>query len=287
MTPSISVVFITLNEESNLLTALRSVENWVDEIIVVDMKSDDRTPEIAARFGAKVVNHERIPFFDAARKYGVELVKSEWVLVLDADEEISPGLAGVIIEWLRADQLDVIDLPWANLAFSGFGPHESGFPEYHPRLFRKSAVILDGYDGRIHGFFSFKEGSRRKRIAANFPAICVRHYTNPTVVDFVSKINRYTTVEAIQRYDGLRSSIKLVVATLIRPPKAFVRHYLLRRGFLDGWRGLWLSLMFVFYEVLTLAKVWEMTLHDGRVPEAEEAKKLMKELVGREDVRSR
>ena len=92
---SVSAVVMTLNEERNIEYCLRSVRSWCDEVIVVDMVSQDRTREIAGRYADEVLEHERIQGFDAGRTKGFERATGDWILSIDADEVITPELA----EW--------------------------------------------------------------------------------------------------------------------------------------------------------------------------------------------
>ncbi len=278
MKQKISVVINTLNEEQNLPYALRSVRSWVDEIVVVDMYSDDRTVEIAKQYGAKVYQHERILAFDAARKFAIEQATNSWILVLDADEEITAALSIAIREIIACNNYDVINLPRANLALSGFAPHESGYPEYHPRLFRKPNINLNDYTAKIHTFFDFIQGSRYITIKGSYPELCMLHFTNPTVTFFIDKINGYTTIEANQRYAN-PTNLLLIYLVAIKTLKAFVVHYIKRRGFLDGWRGFWLSIIFVIYEFLVASKIWEKKLYNGSLPTVDQARETMRNLV--------
>src|SRR5262245_29586580 len=93
MAPGISVVINTRNEEKNLPHALRSVRPWVDEIIVVDMCSEDRTVEIARSFGAKTFPHEPLGYCEPARAFALGQATQPWVLILDADEMVPAPLS--------------------------------------------------------------------------------------------------------------------------------------------------------------------------------------------------
>ncbi|MBU2808831.1 glycosyltransferase family 2 protein [Acidithiobacillus ferrooxidans F221] len=278
MKQKISVVINTLNEEVNLPYALRSVHSWADELVVVDMYSEDRTVEIAKQYGAKIYYHKRIAAFDGARQFAIEQASNEWILILDADEEISPNLAMSINDIIQEDQFDVIELPRANLALSGFAPHESGFPEYHKRAFKKK-FVKDGYKGKIHTFFQFTPAARITKITASYPDMCVRHYTSPTVSAFFYKINRYTSVEAVDRYNSNTNNVMLIALLLFRPLKTFFIHYVKRQGFRDGWRGFWLSVIFFIYELMTVAKIWEIKDNCGHQPTDDGALERMREHV--------
>ena len=98
----ISAVIMTLNEEHNVEFALRSVRPWCDEVIVVDMMSDDRTQEIARRYVDQLLTHERVGFVEPARVQGFAAATGDWIINIDADEVVSPGLARSCGSWPRA-----------------------------------------------------------------------------------------------------------------------------------------------------------------------------------------
>lgn len=282
MKNKISVVLNTLNEEDNIAFAIRSIRKMADEIVVIDMMSDDSTKEIAENLGAKVYDHERIFFFEEARKFALNKATSEWILVLDADEVLTSGLCNKIEEIIIDDKYDVVHIPRANFVLSGFASHESDFPEYHMRLFKKEFVDIEGYRARSHTFFEPLEGARVGKISPQYPEVCMLHYTNPTVRSFIDVINkRYSENEALERYhqDNYRKKGKYLFMVLIRPFKAFFVHYFKRQGFLDGWRGFWCSIIFVMYEWIMLAKIWEAGLYDGKLPTEKEAIERMRKLV--------
>jgi glycosyltransferase involved in cell wall biosynthesis len=91
------VVINTLNEERRLPYALRSVQDWVDEIVVVDMHSDDKTVEIAEAFGARIFTHERVGYADPARAFAFARATGDWILILDADELVPRASRGVCV----------------------------------------------------------------------------------------------------------------------------------------------------------------------------------------------
>src|ERR1043166_1643983 len=101
----ISVVVNTLNEEKNLPACLESVR-WASDIVVVDMHSNDRTAEIATKAGCRVFQFERTGYVEPARNFAIAQAKHPWVLVLDADERVSPGLATWITEKLPSQSAD-------------------------------------------------------------------------------------------------------------------------------------------------------------------------------------
>src|SRR5688500_11736752 len=94
--PKVSVIINTLNEETNLPDCLESVR-WADEVVLVDMHSDDRTMAIAGEFGCRMFSHERTGYVEPARNFAITQAQHDWLLVLDADERVSPGLA----QWIK------------------------------------------------------------------------------------------------------------------------------------------------------------------------------------------
>ena len=130
MTISISVVIITLNEEANLPYALRSVRAWADEVIVVDMHSDDRTRQIAKEYGARVYLHDRVGYPEPAREFALAKTKGDWILILDADELIPARLARLLQSIAISDKADAVSIPRLNYLLGtpavgmGWGPKQ-------------------------------------------------------------------------------------------------------------------------------------------------------------------
>jgi hypothetical protein len=136
---------------------------------------------------------------------------------------------------------------------------------------------IDDYKGNIHTLYQPKDGIRIKKLHASFPESCIYHITNPTLEFFVDKINRYTTDEARVHYSSKRKFSKTRV--LLSGLKEFWLHYIVRRGYRDGWRGFWLSLVFVFYKFLVFGKTWEMGLHNGNYPSTRDARDSMRSFI--------
>lgn len=255
MNPSISVVVNTLNEEENLANALSSVVAWVDEIVVVDMHSDDGTQEIARRFGARVVLHERTIAPDGARAFALEQATSTWVLVLDADELVPPRLADHLVEIARSSQFDAVRIPMVNymfgrqVKFTGWGPHQ----DHHMRFFKRTAVQASS---TIHAGFTPSATANVLHLTADRDLHLI-HFNYLTVEHFLAKLNRYTTVEALQaNRRGERASPG---SALVAGLRTLVSRYLRRQGFRDGWHGLLLSVLMGLYTFVTHAKMIELS----------------------------
>jgi glycosyltransferase involved in cell wall biosynthesis len=254
MKPRISVVINTLNEEKNLPYALRSVRTWADEIVVVDMHSEDRTVEIAREYGAKVYFHDRILAFDGARAFAVSQATGDWVLLLDADEMIPQPLSEKLIQLASEDTADVVNISRLNyllggpLWHTGWGPHQ----DRHSRFFKKDKIDLNP---RIHRFIHPAQGARVLTLPYQ-GRMAFHHFNYVDCAHFLDKLNRYTTIEAQQAFErGERSTrVKAILHALLEFANRFIR----KQGFRDGWRGFYLSLFMVFYRLAIYAKLKEL-----------------------------
>jgi glycosyltransferase involved in cell wall biosynthesis len=224
---SLSVVIITLNEEENLPRCLASV-SWADDIIVVDSHSTDRTREIAASFGARVFPVEWRGF-GAAKQEGVNHAVGDWILSLDADEEVTPELAAEIKDIRTDGRLDGYYISRRTL-FLGRWIRHCGWSDGVLRLFKKGRgrfdealihekVVLDGRAGLLKGE--------------------LLHYSYPTLESYFDKFDRYTTMGAESALRQGKSARWYDV--VLRPPASFVKHYVSKQGFRDGIEGFTVS----------------------------------------------
>jgi len=254
MAPTISAVINTLNEEKNLPLALGSVRPWVDEIIVVDMYSDDRTVEIARDFGARVFSHERVGFADSARAFALEQASGDWILILDADEVVPRPLSERLRNIACSNSTDVVRIPWLNYLLGAPLMHTSWGPEQdtHLRFFKKDCVRATS---DLHNYLHPVAGARVLKLWFE-PGLAIVHFNYVDSQHFIEKLNRYTTIEANQLFE--RGERITPVGALARGIWEFGRRYIKDGGWRDGWRGFYLSLFMVFYRIATAAKCEEL-----------------------------
>jgi glycosyltransferase involved in cell wall biosynthesis len=252
--PSISIVINTFNEEQNLPFALRSVQNWASEIIVVDMHSDDSTVDIARQFGAKIYFYERLGFADPARAFAISQATKDWILILDADEIILPQLCTKLISIIEENKYDVIMIPRLNyflgspLKYSRLGPHQ----DKHARLFRKGCLKTSS---NIHNFLHPLPNARIFELPY-IPNEAIVHFNYINISHFIERMNRYTSIEAQQaRARGEKATSFRIIFKIA---KEFLGRYFIYQGYRDGWRGIYLSLFMVFYHLTTFAKLTEL-----------------------------
>lgn len=222
---SLSVIVITKNEAAHIGACLDSVA-FADEIIVVDSGSTDDTCEIAAARGALIACTEDWPGFGQQKNRALDLATKEWVLSIDADERVTPELAQVIQRELAAPQADAYKIA----RLSSFGGrwirHSGWWPDHVLRLFRRGTARFK--DVAVHE--SVIPQAAPRVLDGHF-----LHYPYASLEVFIAKINHYSTEAALLMHQqGRRSS---VLGAFAHALWTFVRHYLLRRGFLDGWQG--------------------------------------------------
>lgn len=248
---SISVIINTFNEEKNIKNALDSVQSWADEIIVVDMFSDDQTATIAEEYGAKVFYHERVGYSEPARAFAVEKASHDWILILDADEMIPKPLSEKLFKIIRENQYDIVMIPrqnyllGTNISHTGWGPEQ----DYQMRFFKKGKIE---FKSTIHKYMTPDPNSKITRLSFE-DKIAIIHFNYLNINHFVDKMNRYTSVEAKQLLLAKtpRMPSSKVIFLLI---KEFIYRFFIKRGFKDGWRGFYLSGMMVFYRLLMYGK---------------------------------
>jgi glycosyltransferase involved in cell wall biosynthesis len=259
MSERISVVINTLNVERTLPYALRSVQ-WADEIIVVDMHSEDRTAEIARTFGAKVYLTQGPGVNVPARAFAIAQASNEWILVIDADELVPESLCRELKEIARSSSAEAVELPFVNyllgaaLSYTGWGPSQDS----HLRFFRKGKMIASPL---VHHELQLLENAVVSRVEYDGSNAIV-HFAYGDVSHFVEKLNRYTTIEAKQAFErGDRANGWLA---LPRAARQFLQRYLRLHGYRDGWRGLYLSGLMAMYRWTTHAKLQELESTGGR-----------------------
>ncbi len=246
----ISVVINTLNEEKNIAKAIASVEKINNEVIVCDMHSDDRTVSVAEQLGAKVYEHKKVGYVEPARNFAVEKAKGDWVLILDADEEIPPILADRL-KTISIDKqsADYYRLPRKNIIFGKWIKHSRWWPDYNIRFFKKGYV---SWNEIIHSVpMTVGKGLDLESVEEN--AIVHNHYQS--VEQYIDRLNRYTTYQktALQK-----KGYKFKWQDLIKEPvQEFVGRYFQGEGYKDGLHGLALSLLQSFSEMVLYLKIWQ------------------------------
>lgn len=245
----ISVIINTLNEEKNLPRALSSIKDFADEVVVVDMKSDDKTVEIAKKAGAKVYEHKRTGYVEPARNFAIGKAKGDWILILDADEEVPKSLAKKLKDLSKKPTANYYRLARKNLVFGKWVKHSRWWPDYNIRFFQKGFV---SWNEMIHSV-PITQGK-----GLDLPAkenLAIVHYHYNTIEQYIERMNRYTTFHSKRLIkDGHEFSWK----DLIKKPTAeFLSRYFAGEGYKDGIHGLCLSGLQAFSEFVLYLKIWQ------------------------------
>ncbi|PYR94943.1 MAG: hypothetical protein DMF84_02810 [Acidobacteria bacterium] len=250
--PKLTVTVITRNEGENIGPCLASVA-WADELVVIDAGSTDDTVAIARRHSARV-EVRSWPGYGAQRNYAASIASNDWILTIDADERVSPELAAEIKNVLATEPARRgYRMPRVTWYLGRWIRGTDWYPDYQVRLYDRHAghwndrrvhesIALDGEPGLLHHD--------------------LQHFAYRDISHHLSTIDQYTTLAAEQwAEEGRRVSLAGVI---VHPPFAFLRNYVLKRGFTQGAAGLLVSLLNSYYVFLKMAKAWELDRSGAR-----------------------
>jgi glycosyltransferase involved in cell wall biosynthesis len=245
--PGLSACIIARDEEDRLPACLDSL-GFCDEILVVDSHSRDRTREVAAERGARVIVREW-PGHVAQKEFAIREARHDWVLCVDADERISPALAEEIVRLrqVRFDGCAGYYLPRLSRYLGRWIRHGTWYPDWKLRLFDRRRGRWGGRDP--HDRVELERDAATRRLRGE-----MLHDPYRSFAEHLATIDRYTTTMAEQLHaDGRRARLSDIA---LRPPLRFLGFYVLRGGCLDGWRGLLLAYLAAHYVRLKYAKLW-------------------------------
>jgi len=227
----LTVCTITLNEEKSLPRALDSVRDVADQIVVVDCGSKDRTQEIARQNGAAVFDRAWTSY-EEQWNFAASSAANEWIFVLAADEELSPELRASLLEWKQHQpQFPVYEMARKAHYLGAWINHCGWYPDYQRRLYRRDSARFAGI---IHEVLRFE--GQPGRLKGD-----LLHYTMDSFAEHEDKVGRYTTLAARQMYEAGKRSWR--TAMWLATPWTCFSTFVLRGGFLDGYRGWLISRM--------------------------------------------
>jgi (heptosyl)LPS beta-1,4-glucosyltransferase len=255
---SIAAIIITKNEELNIADCLKSV-SWADERIVVDAQSTDRTADIAKAASAAVFVRPW-PGYGPQKNFGIDQARTEWILILDADERVTESLRDEITALLRRNEDPAItgyEIPRRNYFYGKWIQGGGLYPDHQLRLFRKTAGRYD--DVLLHE--NFRLSGRTGRLEG-----CLDHYSMPTVGHHVRKMMRYTSLGAQEK---LKTASQIGAWTIATHHLGTVlKTLIVRRGYQDGLYGVIVAMFAGLHTFVKYAKAWE-TLNVKRDPPRE------------------
>ncbi len=274
----ISILIPAKNERANLAACLESCR-FADEVVVVDSASTDGTPAIAAEYGAQVINFAWDGQFPKKKNWALTNIawRHEWVFILDADERITPALASELRRIVVAPECDGYYVNRRFWFLDGWLLHCGYYPSWNLRFFRHRLGRYEQFSGvsetrsgdnEVHEHVVLQ--GRAGRLQHE-----MEHFAFPTIDIWVEKHNRYSNWEArlLASEEGQqdaattaldpelarRRQLKRLASRLpFRPTLRFFYHYVVRVGFLDGYRGFAFSRLMGYYEFLSVAKAHEL-----------------------------
>jgi glycosyltransferase involved in cell wall biosynthesis len=250
----VSAVIIALNEEDKIGDAIRSVD-WADEVLVVDAESTDKTPQIAAEMGAKVMTRQWPGFF-AQKQFGVEAAENDWIFSLDADERVSAELISEILS-IKENGPDASGYRIPRLAYYMGRPirHSGWYPDWQLRFF-------DRGKGRwknvlVHESVEMESGTVIGKLRGE-----ILHYSVESAAEHHEMIGkRYAPLSARQMFERGQTTNAFSIA--LAGPTAFFSSYVLKRGFLDGLPGYCIARFAAHHAFLKHALLSEMQNKGG------------------------
>lgn len=244
----ISVLINTFNEERNIRNCLESVK-WADEIVIVDMYSDDKTVDIAREYTENIFFFERMGYADPARQFALEKASHDWILVVDADELVPLKLKNRLMEIAENDQCDVVYIPRNNY-FSGKLINGMGWgKDTQSRFFKKGYL---NFGEKIHDFFNINEKARIYHIKDREEGFI--HLTYLDIEQYLDRMNKYSTIEANNIFEGKKERSSLFKNLLLIFART-IKELILFKFNKDGFRGLSIGILSINYDLNAYIKL--------------------------------
>lgn len=248
---TVSVAMIATNEEKNLPRTLSAVHGWVDEIVIVDSGSKDSSPEIARSFGAKHSFNRDFRGHPEQKNIAIGQCTSDWILLLDADEVVTPELRSEMEAALTAPQFNAYWMPRLNIFMTRWMRHGGLYPDSKLRLFRRGVALAKENDGPHQTpFYAGEKGQFRNHLL---------HYGYPDFANYLEHMNEYSSasVDSLGRKKSGSAEAVILLQSFANPFFQFLKNYVFRLGFLDGAEGLVFHLNHAVYAHWKYVKVWE------------------------------
>ncbi|MFA5750176.1 MAG: glycosyltransferase family 2 protein [Candidatus Shapirobacteria bacterium] len=245
----ISAVINVRNEAENLSKCLKSIKNFVDEIIIVDMESTDNSVQVAKDAGAKVFNYRPMKYVEPARNFALSKATGKWILLLDPDEYLLKTLKKELLNITKRNDVDFVKIPRQNFIFNKWIKHANCWPDYLIRFFKKGAVT---WQKEIHSQ-PITKGNGVTLLDSEKLAIKHNNYQN--INQFITRAMRYSNIQA----DELATQDYKVKTSdfILKPIQEFNSRFFFAEGHKDGLHGLIFCLLQAFAIGLIYIKLWE------------------------------
>jgi glycosyltransferase involved in cell wall biosynthesis len=248
---SFSVIITTKDHQSIIERALKSV-SFADEIVVIDLESSDDTVKIAKKYTDKIYQHKNMGYVEPVRNFSISKAKGDWILIIDADEEVPPELKKVIQSIVNAKDQDKLPdcfyIPRKNIIFDKWIQKTGWWPDYQLRFFKKGQVE---WSDQIHSV-PITRGEVKE-----FPAqekFALLHHNYQKISQFIDRFNRYSSIQAQER----KSDKQIESSELIEEfTSSFLRRLFAQEGLEEGSHGVSLSILQSVSDAAMKMKIWE------------------------------
>ncbi len=242
----ISAVVLTKNSEKTVDVTLASLI-WCDEIVVIDDNSTDNTRAVAKKYTSRIFIHTLSEDFSSQRNYGLEKARQDWILFVDSDEVVDEALREEII--LRIKSLSQVNGYYIKREDAMWGRKLSYGETKNMWLLRLAKKGSGVWQGKVHEEWKIigEKGRLRNPLS---------HFPHPNVHDFLTSINKYSTIRAKELYE---KKVGVSWIDVILYPKAkFFLNYILRQGYKDGIPGFLVAILMSFHSFLVRGKLWQL-----------------------------
>lgn len=249
---SLSIAIATHNEEKNLASCLEAVRGWVDEIVVVDGESSDKTREIAKKYRAKVIKTTNKPIFHINKQMAINACQGEWILQLDADEIVDKDLKEEILGIIKkGSEYEAFAIRRKNFFLGRWLSKGGQYPDTVIRFFKKGKAYLPCRS--VHEQMEVPSG-KIGQLSGH-----LLHYPYPDFAEYLVKFNRYTelTAKEYQANPKIKPNIWHYIIIELKAMVEFLSRYLRHKGFLDGFPGLVFALFSALHYPVAFIKYWE------------------------------
>lgn len=246
--PKLSVVIITYNEERNIARCLESIKDLADEIVVVDSLSKDKTKSICETYGARVIEQ---PFLGhiAQKNFAITQASYPHQLSMDADEALSDELKKIIIDVKENWTADAYKMNRLSNYCGKWIKHCGWYPDTKIRLYDSRRGNWGGLNP--HDRFEMQPGSTTEFLKGD-----LLHYTYYTIAEHVAQSNKFSTIAAKALIE--KGKPLFFAQLFIKPIAKFIRNYILRLGFLDGYYGFIICQGTAHETFLKYSKAWNL-----------------------------
>ncbi len=248
--PNISAVINVRNEAENLNKCLRSIRDFADEIIVVDMHSTDNSVAIAQKYNAKIYSYRPMKYVEPARNYALSRATGRWIILLDPDEYLNKTLKRELKKITERTDVDYVHIPRKNIILGKWFRHSNWWPDYVLRFFKRGHV---DWKKEIHSQ-PVAKGNNLNLLDSE--KLALRHNNYTSLSQFVHRALRYSSVQADELH---KNKYQLKTSDFIlKPIQEFNSRFFAAQGYKDGIHGLAFSVLQAFAIALIYIRLWEI-----------------------------